>query len=79
MLLTLGADPTPLYVDGYGKKALLKRITNGTICEKCYLKYKDFLDHAKEIYDAQFNNNVCFFSFFLAAVFLCQSPVFIPL
>uniref|UniRef100_A0A0N5AWA2 PNPLA domain-containing protein n=1 Tax=Syphacia muris TaxID=451379 RepID=A0A0N5AWA2_9BILA len=51
LLLTLGADPTPLYNDCTGEKILEKRKSDGSICESCYSRFKDFLDNAKDIHN----------------------------
>ncbi|CAI5449609.1 unnamed protein product [Caenorhabditis angaria] len=51
LLLTLGADPTSLYLDDYGEKTLRDRLDNGSVCEECEPKWKAFLELAGHIYE----------------------------
>jgi predicted acylesterase/phospholipase RssA len=55
ILLTLGADPSALYTADYGEKTLRDREDTGSVCEQCALKYREFLEFAQQIYDAQFS------------------------
>lgn len=55
ILLTLGANPSVLYDNDYGKKTLEDRVETGSVCLSCALKFEEFLEKAPLIYDAQFN------------------------
>nr|CDJ83972.1 Patatin domain containing protein [Haemonchus contortus] len=51
LLLTLGANPECLYKDDYGQKTLMDRVDSGTVCDKCVVKFHDFLEFAGTIYE----------------------------
>ncbi|KIH68357.1 phospholipase, patatin family [Ancylostoma duodenale] len=51
LLLTLGANPESLYKDDYGHKTLMDRVDSGTVCDKCVVKFNDFLEYAGVIYE----------------------------
>ncbi|VDL79041.1 unnamed protein product, partial [Nippostrongylus brasiliensis] len=51
LLLTLGANPESLYKDEYGEKTLMDRVNSGTVCDKCQIKFTDFLEYAGTIYE----------------------------
>ncbi|PIO67301.1 hypothetical protein TELCIR_10955 [Teladorsagia circumcincta] len=51
LLLTLGANPECLYKDDYGQKTLMDRVDSGTVCDKCVVKFNDFLEFAGTIYE----------------------------
>ncbi|CAD5219338.1 unnamed protein product [Bursaphelenchus okinawaensis] len=54
ILFVVGADPAPLYENSTGEKVLSDRVENGSICTLCAQKYKEFLQFARQIYQAQF-------------------------
>uniref|UniRef100_A0A8R1I024 PNPLA domain-containing protein n=1 Tax=Caenorhabditis japonica TaxID=281687 RepID=A0A8R1I024_CAEJA len=54
LLLTLGADPTPLFKDDFGEKTLKDRIENGSVCEECAVKFKSFLEYSGVIFEEMF-------------------------
>ncbi|KAK6752243.1 hypothetical protein RB195_003579 [Necator americanus] len=51
LLLTLGANPESLYKDDYGQKTLMDRVDSGTVCDKCVVKFNEFLEYAGVIYE----------------------------
>lgn len=55
ILFIVGADPAALYEGDLGEKVLADRKENGSVCSLCAPKYKEFLQFARDIYDAQFN------------------------
>lgn len=59
LLLILGASPVTLYQDdNLGERELQRRIDEGSVCELCVDKYREFLSLAGQIYDAQFGVGV---------------------
>uniref|UniRef100_A0A1I7TDC3 PNPLA domain-containing protein n=1 Tax=Caenorhabditis tropicalis TaxID=1561998 RepID=A0A1I7TDC3_9PELO len=54
LLLTLGADPAPLFKDDFGEKTLADRIDNGSVCEECAPKFKSFLEFSGTIFEEMF-------------------------
>lgn len=54
LLLTLGADPTPLFKDDFGEKTLADRIDNGSVCEECAVKFKSFLEFSGVIFEEMY-------------------------
>ncbi|KAI6212257.1 85/88 kDa calcium-independent phospholipase A2 [Aphelenchoides fujianensis] len=56
ILFVLGADPADLYVDSEGERLLNEREEAGSICGQCAPKYREFLQFARQLYDAQFNS-----------------------
>ncbi|CAI2349992.1 unnamed protein product [Caenorhabditis sp. 36 PRJEB53466] len=54
LLLTLGADPTPLLKDDFGEKALAERIRSGSVCSECALKFRAFLDYSGVIFEEMY-------------------------
>lgn len=46
-----GANPESLYKDDYGQKTLMDRVDSGTVCDKCLLKFNEFLEFAGTIYE----------------------------
>lgn len=54
LLLTLGADPAPLFKDDFGEKTLLDRIGNGSVCRQCAPKFKSFLEFSGTIFEEMF-------------------------
>uniref|UniRef100_A0AC34F0F5 PNPLA domain-containing protein n=1 Tax=Panagrolaimus sp. ES5 TaxID=591445 RepID=A0AC34F0F5_9BILA len=55
ILLTLGANPSLLYDNDYGKKTLQDRVDAGSVCSQCAIKFEEYLEKAVIIYDAQFH------------------------
>ncbi|KAI6214138.1 hypothetical protein M3Y94_00233500 [Aphelenchoides besseyi] len=56
ILFFLGANPEALYENKEGDRLLEEREVTGTVCSLCSPKYQEFLQYAKQIYDAQFNS-----------------------
>jgi hypothetical protein len=57
ILLTLGANPTPLYAEDYGETTLSQRRDAGSCCDTCAEKFDEFLRLAQSIYEAQFTSS----------------------
>ena len=53
--MTLGANPSLLYENEYGKKTLQDRVEAGSVCLSCEPKFDEFLEKAPVIYSCQFN------------------------
>ncbi|PAV83923.1 hypothetical protein WR25_06329 [Diploscapter pachys] len=51
LLLTMGADPSCLYEDEYGRKTLEDRLELGRVCEECAPKWQAFIDHALNVHE----------------------------
>lgn len=56
ILLTLGANPSLLYENDYGKKTLQDRVEAGSVCSQCATKFEEFLEKAVIIHNVQFNS-----------------------
>ncbi|CAD5226350.1 unnamed protein product [Bursaphelenchus xylophilus] len=54
ILFVVGADPSALYENEYGEKVLADRMENGSICSLCGKKYREFLQFARQIHQAQY-------------------------
>ncbi|VDP17575.1 unnamed protein product [Heligmosomoides polygyrus] len=50
-LQQVSANPESLYKDNYGQKTLMDRVDSGTVCDKCLLKFNEFLEFASTIYE----------------------------